>query len=385
MGETASPPLGSYPVTRCMTCQAAGLRQLLDLGRQPLAERDDGRTYPLGLLECRQCGLVQNSYVVDRNEVFPADHPYATGDTAALRAHFGGLAGEAAVMLADGDLIVDIGANDGTFLAAVRRMAPTARVLAVEPTGQARGCRARAVPVEEEFFTLKLARTIVKWLGRAKVITASNVLAHVGDQHDFMSGVSHLLAPDGVFLTENHDLLSVVSGLQIDTVYHEHLRFYSPASLGYLLAMHGFAISEIEKIGTHGGSFRTRAVKPVLDLQGRAERARDELCRLLETAAQEGPIWGIGAATRAAPIIHFAGLDRWLAGIAEVPGNAKIGATFPGTDIPVVDEAELIAAKPPTAVLLAWHIASSIVPKLRKAGYEGQIICPLPWPRAYRG
>jgi len=369
----------------CMTCGHPQLRVLLDLGRQPLAERDDGHVYPLGLVECQRCGLVQNSWQVDRDQVFPADHPYATGDTAALRAHFGGLAAEAALLLGDGDLIVDIGANDGTFLAQVKRVAPRARLLAVEPTGQAAGCRRQVIPVEQEFFTFAAARRITAALGQARVITASNVLAHVADQHDFMSGVAHLLAPGGTFITENHDLTAVINGLQIDTVYHEHLRFYSVASLGYLLSIHGFGAARIEEIPTHGGSFRTFATRLELDLQGRAGRAREELRRLLDFAAEDGAIWGVGAATRAGPLIHFAGLEAWLDAIAEVPGNAKIGRDFPGTSIPVVDEAGLTAAQPPWAVLLAWHIAPTLVPKLRAAGYTGQFIVPLPRPHIYRG
>lgn len=372
-------------VTACMTCESRALTRILDLGDQPLAERDDGRRYPLALLECQACQLVQLSYAVDRAEVFPEDHPYATGNTRAMREHFGELAAAVAPLLGDGDLIADIGANDGTFLAAVKRMAPRARVLAVEPTGQVAACRARGVPAEQEFFTHELAGEIVRWMGPVTVITAANVLAHAGDQHDFLAGVARLLAPGGTFITENHDWSSVVNGLQVDTVYHEHLRYYSPASLGALLSRHGFLIDRLEKISTHGGSFRTWAVRQRRDLQDRADAARGQLCRLLEDVSEDGEIWGVGAATRATPLIHYAGLDRWIRKIAEVPGSAKIGMTMPGTKITVEDEREMLLAAPPHALLFCWHVAAGVVPKLRAAGYEGKFIVPLPEAGIYRG
>lgn len=392
-GQPAARPASGRAVTSCGTCGDSRLRELLDLGDQPLAERETGMRYPLALLECAGCGLVQLSYEVDRAEVFPPDHPYATGNTKALREHFRELACEVVRLLEPDDLVVDIGASDGTFLAAVNqewvrkdgsRLRP--RVLAIEPTATgAAACRARGVPVEQQFFTAATAREAVSALGRARVVTASNVLAHVSDPHDFMTGVAGLLAPRGMFVTENHDVYEIIQGLQIDTVYHEHLRYWSPATLGRLLAMHGFAVARTEPVGTHGGSFRTWALQPEPDLQARAGRARDQLCRLLETASEDGKIYGVGAATRATGLIHFAGLGRWLDRIVEVPGSAKIGTMMPGTQIPVTPESDLIADQPPYALLLAWHIGEDLVPKLRAAGYRGQFIIPLPRAGLYRG
>lgn len=372
-------------IRNCLGCDSDRLADILDLGRQPLAERDDGHRYPLGLRECRDCGLVQATWLVDRAEVFPGDHPYVTGSTKALREHFGGLAAEAANLLDDQQLIIDIGANDGTFLAAVRRMMPSARVLAVEPTGAARGCPARAIPVERAFWSRKVAGDVVSALGQAQVITASNVMAHTDDIHGFLDGVAAALADGGTFICENHDFASIALGGQVDTVYHEHLMYFTPATLGRLLEQHGFLVTRTECIPVHGGSFRTWAVRRPDGLQARADQAAVQLGMLLELASGDGKIYGVGAATRAMPLIWFAGLGRWLDRIAEVPGHPKIGSVMPGTSIPVVDEAELIRDQPPTALLLCWHVADSVVPKLRAAGYEGRIIIPLPHARYYRG
>jgi C-methyltransferase C-terminal domain/Putative zinc binding domain/Methyltransferase domain len=369
-------------VTSCGICGHPYLKQILDLGAQPMAERDDGRSYPLALLECSQCGLVQLSYQVPQDDLFAAAHPYSTGNTRALRMHFRDLAAGLAPWLAPNDLVIDIGANDGTFLAELARQAPYANLLGIEPTGQAAKCDARGIPVRQDFFTAKLARQIKSAYGGARIITASNVLAHVPDPHDFMTGVSELLDPArGEFITENHDWASVVNGLQIDTIYHEHLRYYSVATLTHLLAMHGFLTRAAQPIDTHGGSFRVTAVAQNRGLATRAAGARDQLRALLQRAGQDGPIYGIGAATRATGLIHYAGLEEYIACVCEVPGSDKIGQKMPGTKIPVVDEKALIADQPPWALLFPWHIAASITRPLRDRGYDGQFIVPLPEPK----
>ena len=368
-------------ILRCGSCGERDLAPVINLGDQPLAERESDR-YPLKLLKCTRCTLVQLSYIVDEGEMFPPDHPYATGNTKALRDHFTDLAMEILDRTHVGDLVVDIGANDGTLVNAVN---DDLRQVAVEPTNQADKITDENIVVFQEFFTADLAARIRKDIGEAKVITACNVLAHVPDPHDFLEGIDILLADDGVFITENHNWLSIVNGLQVDTIYHEHLRFYSVASLSWLLASHCFGVDSIEKIPTHGGSFRTYAVKEKPQLALRADNARGELRELLYLARREGLVYGIGACTRATPLIHYARLEDYLTCVCEVPSSEKIGMTMPGTSIPVVDEARLIRDQPPYALLFAWHWADTIVPKLRAAGYRGKFITPLPRAMIYDG
>ena len=370
-------------IFRCGSCGERDLAPVIDLGDQPMAERDDGKRYPLKLLKCTSCTLVQLSYIVDQGEIFPPDHPYATGNTKALRDHFGELADEIYENTSRADLVVDIGANDGTLLS---RLPGSLKLAAVEPTNQARKCRDQDIITWQEFFTSEVAEDILAYYGKpAKFIIACNVLAHVPDPHDFLEGVKLLLADDGIFITENHDWASIANGLQIDTIYHEHLRYYSVASLSYLLASHGLVVSEVERIPTHGGSFRSYVTKEQGQIALRARTAREQLRRLLEIASEDGKIYGIGACTRATPLIHYADLDDYLTCVCEVPQSEKIGMSMPGTTIPVVDEARLIKDQPPYALLFAWHWADSIVPKLRSAGYRGKFIIPLPQARIYNG
>jgi hypothetical protein len=218
------------------------------------------------------------------------------------------------------------------------------------------------------------------------VITACNVLAHIPDPHDFVTGVTRLLADDGVFIAEVHDVASVLDGLQVDTVYHEHAFYWSVSTLSRLLGDHGLVVTDVEKIPTHGGSFRVWARRQkTRDLSWRAKAAASALRVMLDGFAQQGPVYGIGATTRATPLIHFAGIADYLSCVCEVPGSDKIGLTMPGTQIPVVDEAKLIADQPPAALLLSWHLADSIVPALRRKGYEGRIVVPLPEPKVLDG
>jgi len=361
-------------VKTCGICGSSDLVLILDMGMQPLAERyGTDELYPLALLECQDCTLVQLSHIVDQAELFPADHPYTSGSTGALRDHFAELA--ARVAPRPPGLVVDIGANDGTLLAAypdgVRR-------IAVEPTGQAAKCRERGFVTYQEWFTADLAREIVRDHGKVQVVTATNVLAHVPDPHDFVTGVAMLLAPDGVFVTENHDAGQILAG-QVDAVYHEHLRYYSLGSLSRLLAAHGLHVAEVERIPTHGGSLRVFARKAQRGLQRRADAAARALHDALGGITDAGHlIYGVGATTRAPGLIHYAGIDPFITCVCEIPGSEKIGLTMPGTTIPVVDEVALLKDEPEYALLFAWHIADQLMPKLRANGYRGKFILPLP-------
>jgi hypothetical protein len=369
-------------VTACDLCFSDDdLSVILDLGRQPLAERDS-ELYPLALQKCTYCGLVQLTYAVGQEELFPPGHPYASGNTRFLHDHFSALARDLNMRLKPGDVIVDVGANDGTFLSYIR---PDAVRVAVEPTNQAAKIP-EGIRLCQEFFTPDTAGFIWDQVGPARFVTASNVLAHVPAPHQFCESVRILLGPEGEFITENHDVASILDGLQIDTVYHEHLRYWSPGTLSYLLEQHGLTVTGIEHIPTHGGSFRTRArMLPSGELASRAAAALGTLHELVEDCARKGSVYGVGAATRATPLIHAADLKTLVICTCEVKGSDKIGTCMPGTQMPVVDEQVLLTDQPAFALLFSWHIADGLIAKLRDAGYRGTFIVPLPEPRLVHG
>lgn len=364
-------------VEACGLCGSPYLTPMLDMGVQPLAEGYGyGPKYPLRLVRCLSCSLVQLDYIVPAEELFAPGHPYAAGNSAERRRH----AQELATLIGTGadDTVVDIGANDGTLLKAFDGRC---RLIAVEPTAQARKIPPPILTFEK-FFTSGLAKRIRGIYGPVQIIIACNVLAHVEDPHDFMEGVALLLNGGGMFITENHDLSAVTAGLQIDTVYHEHLRYYDLVTLGRLLADHGLTVCDSTRIPAHGGSFRVRAGRMDRELQRRANVVKDRLIALLAMLTDGGaPVYGVGAATRATPLMHFTGADKYLTCVCEVAGSEKIGLMMPGTQVPIVDEKKLIEDQPPYALLFSWHIATDVMSSLRAAGYTGKFIIPLPQPR----
>jgi len=384
-------------VTACGLCGGPYLTPMLNMGMQPLAEQyGDGPRYPLRLVRCRNCTLVQLDYIVPATEIFTPDHPYAAGNSAERRRHARELATLLSAWSTNGDVLVDVGANDGTLLRALNKGSWVHKngtkttgagrtLIAVEPTQQARKISPPVI-VYERFFTSGLAKLIRETHGPAQVITACNVLAHVEDPHDFMRGVSVLLAGGGIFITENHELEAVTNGLQIDTVYHEHLRYYDLVTLGRLLSDHGFAVCDSQRIPAHGGSFRVRAGHVDTGLQHRADVVKNRMVALLRMLTGGGAVvYGVGASTRATPLMHFTGADAYLTCVCEIAGSEKIGKMMPGTKVPIVDEKKLIEDQPPYALLFAWHIASDVMSSLRAAGYTGRFIVPLPQPRIVSG
>jgi hypothetical protein len=373
---------------RCGLCDGENLELVLSLGSSPPTcsmapvgvSQATVEHHPLDLLVCRDCTLAQLSVIVDPEVVFPVDYPYSSGHSRALHENFENLATQASRYLEPMDLVVDIGANDGTLLS---KFPAHARTVGVEPTGQAHKIDG---PAYRAFFDPSLARQIVKNHGRAKVITACNVLAHVPDIGDVMRGINLLLADDGVLIAENHDLASVVDGGQWDTVYHEHLRFYDPYSFKALLDQHNLGAMSCEPVPTHGGSFRMVAHKGEAryspaqhhyDFRRLAQQAATTRAAIRE-AALDGLV-GIGATARATTVIKYCGLDvEDVRYVCEVPGSDKIGRLIPGTRIPVADEAALFEDQPARVLLFSWHLADTVIPKLRDRGFDGEIIVPLP-------
>ena len=217
-----------------------------------------------------------------------------------------------------------------------------------------------------------------------------------------------MLDQDGVFITECHYLGALVDTLQYDTIYHEHLMYYSLHSLKHLLEKHGLEIFHAKEIPTHGGSIRAFVsrkgkypIKPsvagildheeeigldgekLLDFKSRVVTSKLELhSMLLEMQKQGKRIFGIGAPSRASTLINYVGIDDGILDcVVEIKGSHKIGKYVPGTLIPVVEESKLYEEQPEYALLLSWHIADELAPKISKLGYKGDFIVPLPSPR----
>lgn len=407
---------GSVPVECCQICGHAPLDNVLSLGYMPPVNQmvkigDVPRQqpwFPTNLLFCRSCELVQLGLAVDPVIIFPPEYPYTSGMTKLLRDNFADLHAESKAMLGLGpdDLVIDIGSNDGTLISNFQNGGH--RILGIEPTDVAKIAQSRGIPTVQRYFGIDVAREVRREHGPARVVTAANCFAHIEDVHAIVDGILELLGPDSVFISESHYLIPLLDTLQYDTVYHEHLRYYSLHSLKALFEMHNLEVFHARPIPSHGGSIRVYAarkgvqqVKPsVADMlakepQGKAMVQRLDAFRrdvmlsklrllsmLRELKEKGARVAGISAPSRASTMVNYVGLDEALIDyVCEIKGSLKIGMYMPGTQIPVVDEAKLFEDQPDAAVIFSWHIAGELAPKLRAKGFRGQLITPLPVPR----
>ena len=387
------------PVTRCQSCDSPDLDSALWLGYAPSVNDmrpigEPARPYPmhpLELLRCGKCELVQLGFVAPVAEVFPASYPYRSSTTKALRDNFADLAErvKARLGLKPTDLVIDIGGNDGNLL---DHFAGHQR-LNVTPEDMGELGVERGIPWLQSYWDKPAASAALAQYGKARVVTATNVFAHVPDPHGFVDAVLDVLTDDGLFVLECHALSSVVDGLQWDTCYAEHLRYFAPRSLTYLLRQHGLYCRAMVEIPTHGGSFRSYWGRQSadgmslligdgeLDLERfprRVAESKADLWSLL-SANHGATICGIGAPSRASTLISYTGLDHHIVPyICETEGSHKIGKFMPGTRIEVVDEDRLYRDNPEFAILFSHHISDELIPKIRAKGYRGKFIVPLP-------
>ena len=240
----------SVVVDKCQISGSTDLQPILFLGylppvnqMRPIGESPKEQpAYPAQLLYCPESKLVQIGLIVDPNILFPPEYPYTSGTTKILRDNFAELYQDCQTIipLTAEDLIVDIGSNDGTLLSNFQNGGH--RVQGIEPTQRGEIANEKGISTAIEFFGREIATKVKSEQGPAKIITATNVFAHIEDIHEIVESILLLLDDKGVFISESHYLLSLVETLQYDTIYHEHLRYYSLQSLQYLFNMHGLEV-----------------------------------------------------------------------------------------------------------------------------------------------
>lgn len=405
----------SVAVESCQVCGNSKLESIIFIDylppvntMPPVGSRPaEQPAYPAEVLRCPRCELVQLGLVVDPNILFPPSYPYTSGTTKILRENFAELYREvmATYPIEKKDLVVDIGSNDGTLLGNFHEGGH--RVLGIEPTNAGKIARKKGITTDISFFTKDAASRAVKKYGKAKIVTAANVFAHIENPSAVVKSIVSMLDKDGIFISESHYWVALLETLQYDTIYHEHLRYYSLTALKYLLDMHGLEVIRAKRIPTHGGSIRvysarkgTRkvdaSVKQILDHEKQALSAESLarfkkgvvdsklglLAMLKDIKARGEKVYGIGAPSRSSTLINYVGLnDGILDAVLEIAGSYKIGKYVPGTVVPVLDEKLLFEKPPEYALLFSWHIADELIPKLKARGYQGKFIVPLPEPR----
>ena len=407
----------SKSVTKCQICNSKKMNSILFLGYLPPVNKfikintkpKQEESYPAELLFCNKCKLVQLGLIVHQKILFPFEYPYTSSTTKILRENFKDLSIKISKKFKFGsnDLVIDIGSNDGNLLTNFKNKF---KVLGITPEKIGKIAIKRGIPTLIRYFNLKTANLVIQKYNKAKIITATNVFAHMDNLNEIMRGVKKCLDENGIFVTESHYLIPLLKNVQYDTIYHEHLRYYSVTSLNKLFLKYGLQIFDVEEIPTHGGSIRVYCgykkkfkVKKSVSLFLKKEKnylnqnffkkfekkVVSSKLNLLSTLSKIKKlnlrIAGISAPSRAATLINYTGLEKNIVDcIFEIPGSYKIGCYVPGTLIPVIEEKKDDLNRYDYLLIFSWHIYKELKNNLKKKGFKGKFITPLPYPKILR-
>jgi len=398
----------------CQISNRNDLEEVLDLGFQPLGDslltkdqlNKPETYYPLKLLRSKSLGHSQLSYIVPGNLVYHMEYPYKCGVTAEVVMHHTQQSKKnvKALNLKKNSLIIDIGSNDGTLLNEYKKLGM--KVIGVEPTNMAKYANNRGIKTIQAPFNLKIAKKIIKQNGKAKLITATNVFAHMSSLGDVMIAIKESLDKDGFFIFENHYMVDIIKHNQYDTIYHEHIRNYSLKSLIYLFNLYSLKVIDCEVLDRYNGSIKVvvsnnKKIKPNWSVAKtlrnekkfgltnkkrwdkfriNTKKSKEDLINLLYKLKKNNKtIVGNSCPCRSSVLLNYCGIGKDLIPyIAEQPTSAKLGLYLPGKHIPIVNNKILVKDQPDYILLLAWHYAKPIIKYLKKMGVKSKFIIPLP-------
>jgi len=403
-----------HQIAKCQACGSGDLETVLDLGYQPLCNeflpKDEAVRpqlfYPLCLLHCSRCLLVQLNYVIPTEQAFGDQYTYLTGSSRTLVEFYSRLAHKLVdkLNLTPGDVVVEIGSNDGTFLKAFQSLGM--EVLGIEGAKKSAAVATEnGIPTLDGFFGKGTAAAIKDYLPKGRkirLIAAMSVLAHTDNINDFLPEVRSLMEPDTVFISQSHWLVELIRKVEFGTIYHEHLRYYTLGSLVHLFESHNLTIHDAEVTEFYGGSILAYAsehpgprserflslleeeeqiniVQALKDMKQVLLSNKARLLNLLVDMKMSGKsVAGIGAPMKASTLLNFYGITSDLVEYIGEVNELKVGTVVPGVHIPVVHEDVLFREQPDYAILLSWNMANDIIPKYRSMGYKGKIILPVP-------
>jgi hypothetical protein len=399
----------------CRVCGADGVVEVLRLGFMPLANAlvapetppDKELRYPLGLTRCPNCAIVQIPEVVPPDVLF-RNYVYTPSASSVWRNHTAELAAwiRGNITLNSRTLVVEPASNDGCLLREIRRWAP--RILGVEPAlNIAEAANLDGIPTIPEFFSERVARQIRAEHGAATVIVGTNVLAHVPDLLDFLRGAAALLQPDGLLVVEAPYLRDLVESVAFDTIYHEHVSYFSVYALARAYERAGLTITHVERTPVHGGSIRfvgrPRGAAPdatvatflrdeaelgyldgsaLSDFAERVRRLQGEIRGVVTTERTSGRTFAAyGATAKGNTLLGTCGITHDDVAYIVDRNPLKQGLLAPGTRIPIVGREEFQARPVDVLLVLAWNLQDEIIAQERTfAERGGRFLIPIPAP-----
>ena len=402
--------------TNCRSCGSPNLDPIIEFGNTPLADRlltkeqipDDDYFAPLTIVFCEDCSLVQIRETVAPEVLFYAEYPYFSSVSKSLLKHFrdSALSIIENRNLASDSFVVEAASNDGYMLRNFSEQG--IRVLGIEPTdGPAEAAKKLGIETRQTFFTSDLASELRKeFPAGADVFLANNVLAHVPDLNGFVAGIRTVLNDDGVAVIEAPYLVDLVDHCEFDTMYHQHLCYFSITALDKLFRRHKLFLNKVERTSIHGGSLRlfvelkenvgtsvtelleieqARKVDKsdyYLDFASRVEGIKQRLLEILNRLKAQGhTIAGYGAAAKATTLMSYVGIDHKILDFISDKNEFKQGKYYCGMHIPIEGPESIYDKKPDYVVVLAWNFAKEIMQEQNAfAEAGGKFIVPIPEP-----
>lgn len=397
----------------CRSCGSQQLHGVLNLGTSPLADRlltaadldADEKRYPLELCVCGDCSLAQITYTVPPDELFGGDYPYFSSVSTALQEHTAKNVHEliASRQLGPGSLALEVASNDGYLLRHYKEAGIP--VLGIDPAAPpAEAATAAGIETIIDYFTLDLAEGLAADGVQADVVHGNNVLAHVADTNGFVAGIKKVLSPKGVGVFEFPYVRDLIDHCEFDTIYHQHLCYFSVTSVDRLFRRHGLYLNEVRRLPIHGGSLRLyvehreRVGSSVAQLLNEEENLgltqidfyrefgqriaelRNALMALLEELqASKKRIAAYGAPAKGCTLLNYFDIDTNIVPYTVDKNVFKQGKFMPGTRQPIYSPEKLLEDNPDYVVLLPWNFADEILFEQRRyRANGGKFIVPIP-------